>query len=75
MSYINDIYAVSTEEDKILASLEPKDLKGSSRVEKCTDGTREDILKRMDDWIMDLDAPQNILWVKGYSTQREHRAL
>jgi hypothetical protein len=66
MSYINDVYTASTEEDKILAGLDPKDLKGNSRVEKCMDGTREDILKRIDDWIMDLDAPQNILWVKGY---------
>jgi hypothetical protein len=30
------------------------------------EGTREDILKAIDDWIADLDAPQNILWLKGY---------
>jgi hypothetical protein len=63
---IDDFYAASTEEDKVLAGLDPKDSKVGSRVEGCMDGTREDILKRIDDWIMDLDAPQNILWVKGY---------
>jgi hypothetical protein len=30
------------------------------------DGTREDILKRIEDWILDLEGPQNILWVKSY---------
>jgi len=66
MCYINDVYVASTEEDKVLAGLEPKDVKGITRVEKCMEGTREDILKRIDDWIVDLNAPQNILWVKGY---------
>jgi hypothetical protein len=42
MYYINDVYVASTEEDKVLAGLEPKDVKGSTRVEKCMDGTRED---------------------------------
>jgi NACHT domain len=63
---INEGYAASTEEDKVLAGLDPKDLKVSSRVEGCMDGTREDILNTINDWILDLEAPQNILWVKGY---------
>jgi len=41
-------------------------LKGHSRAEECMEGTREDILEAIDDWISDLDAAQNILWLKGY---------
>jgi len=66
MVYIDEVYAASAEEDKILAGLEPKDLKGHSRAEECMEGTRKDILEAIDDWISDLDAAQNILWLKGY---------
>jgi hypothetical protein len=59
-------YLESVQDDRVLELLEPKGLKGSSLPEGCMDGTREDILKTVDDWIADLDAPQNILWLQGH---------
>ena len=30
------------------------------------DGTREDIMAKIDEWCDDLDAPSNILWIRGF---------
>ncbi len=40
------IHSESTQDDKILADLEPKELRASSLEEECMDETREDILQR-----------------------------
>ncbi|KIM19685.1 hypothetical protein M408DRAFT_83185, partial [Serendipita vermifera MAFF 305830] len=32
---------------------------------ECLEGTRQDILARIDAWIMEIDAP-NVLWINGY---------
>lgn len=45
--------------------LKPKDINRGVPAEECLDGTRQDILMTIDDWIGDLHAP-NILWLKGH---------
>jgi hypothetical protein len=54
-----------THDDTILAKLKPADLECASRVAECMDGTRQDIFARINDWMLDIRAP-NILWIKGY---------
>jgi hypothetical protein len=51
-----------TEAERLITLLSPVEL--GEQVEECMDGTREDVLERVYDWLDDLDAP-NILWVSG----------
>lgn len=43
----------------------PPDLEHASHVSECLEGTRQDIIARIDSWVQDPNAP-NIAWVKGY---------
>jgi hypothetical protein len=52
----------ATEVERLLTLLNPVEL--GEQVGECMDGTREDVLERIYDWLDDLDAP-NILWVSG----------
>ncbi|PVF92699.1 WD40 repeat-like protein [Serendipita vermifera] len=50
-------------DNSILSGLKPKDLENSP-AEECMQGTRQDILDLVDQWTLNLDAP-NILWLSG----------
>ncbi|KIM27398.1 hypothetical protein M408DRAFT_311277, partial [Serendipita vermifera MAFF 305830] len=56
---------ISNKDDAVIAKLLPPDLDCGPHVNECMDGTRQDILERIERWSHDLDAP-NILWIKGY---------
>jgi hypothetical protein len=63
---ITDICTVeSTKDDKWLDKLEPQGLVRCPTAE-CMDGTREDIMAKIDEWCDDLDASSNILWISGF---------
>src|ERR1700743_3129674 len=51
-------------DETLLAGLKVAGLKYGSPLPGCSEGTREDILKVIDEWSTDFDAP-NILWVTG----------
>ncbi|KIM19869.1 hypothetical protein M408DRAFT_82921, partial [Serendipita vermifera MAFF 305830] len=55
---------VSKEDDAQIAKLKP-DIDRDSHVSGCLEGTRLDILEKVNNWAMDMDAP-NILWINGY---------
>jgi NACHT domain len=57
--------SVSNRDDAIIAKLKPADLDCGSQVTGCMDGTRQDILARIDAWAADINAP-NILWLNGH---------
>jgi hypothetical protein len=56
---------VSTQDDALLAELKPREVESGSPKVECMDGTRQDILRDIEEWATNLDAP-NILWLKGY---------
>jgi NACHT domain len=62
---VTDIFAVSKEDEAILAKLKPLGDECGPQVSGCMEGTRLDILERINTWMTDFDAP-NILWVKGH---------
>jgi NACHT domain len=49
----------------IIAKLKPMDLECGSHATECMEGTRQDILARIDAWAADVNAP-NILWLNGH---------
>jgi len=51
-------------DEPILSGLKVANLECGSPLMGCSEGTREDILKNIDEWSTNFDAP-NILWVKG----------
>ena len=51
-------------DEPILSGLKVANLECGSPLMGCSEGTREDILKDVDEWSTNFDAP-NILWVKG----------
>jgi hypothetical protein len=55
----------SDRDDVLLAELRPKDIDRTPPYSECMAGTREDIFSRIDEWLIDLEAP-NILWLKGH---------
>ena len=57
-TYVNQ----SLEEENILATLKPAGRGGY--VPQCMEGTRMDILKKVDGWLDNVDVP-NILWISG----------
>ncbi|PVF92763.1 FabD/lysophospholipase-like protein [Serendipita vermifera] len=57
--------AETTRDDAILAELKPKDLDWSSPHEECMEGTRQEILARIDEWVQNTNT-SNILWIKGH---------
>ena len=56
----------STKDDKWLDELKPKDFVRGRPTAECMDGTREDIMAKIDEWCDDLDASSNILWISGF---------
>ncbi|KIM19665.1 hypothetical protein M408DRAFT_31025 [Serendipita vermifera MAFF 305830] len=56
---------ISNHDDATIEKLKPPDLECGSHVSECLEGTRQDILTRIDAWVMETDAP-NILWINGY---------
>jgi hypothetical protein len=58
-------HVATPEEEEILKSIKPKDLDNDCPHKPCLQGTRQDILAHINEWIADLDAP-NVLWIKGY---------
>jgi hypothetical protein len=57
--------SVSNQDDIVLSKLKPEGLECGSHVAECLEGTRQDVLAQIHEWIADLDSP-NILWVKGH---------
>jgi hypothetical protein len=57
--------SVSNQDDAIIAKLKPVDLECGSHATECMEGTRQDILARIDAWAANIDAP-NILWLNGH---------
>ncbi|KIM22020.1 hypothetical protein M408DRAFT_333140 [Serendipita vermifera MAFF 305830] len=56
---------LSREEKGVLSELRIKGIKCGSPVQGCMPGTRKAILDQIQDWAVDLNAP-NILWLKGH---------
>ncbi|TDL18729.1 tricorn protease domain 2-containing protein [Rickenella mellea] len=55
----------SAKDDELLKELKLPGLERGSPISGCMEGTRGDILARIDEWVQDLSAP-NILWLKGF---------
>ncbi|PVF93217.1 WD40 repeat-like protein [Serendipita vermifera] len=55
----------SFRDDSLLAELKPKGIDWSSLNDGCMEGTRQDILDQVNDWVADFTTP-NILWLKGH---------
>ncbi|KIM21461.1 hypothetical protein M408DRAFT_36740, partial [Serendipita vermifera MAFF 305830] len=51
--------------DTVVARLKPSDLEFSPRIDECMEGTREDVLKAVFDWVADYEAA-NIFWLTGH---------
>ncbi|KIM26666.1 hypothetical protein M408DRAFT_72315 [Serendipita vermifera MAFF 305830] len=58
-------FTVSNQDDATISKLRPAILDCSSPSSGCLEGTRQDILGKINAWGMDFDAP-NILWIYGY---------
>jgi hypothetical protein len=56
----------STKDEKWLDKLEPQGLVRGRPTAECMDGTREDIMAKIDEWCDDLGASSNILWISGF---------
>jgi len=56
----------STKDDKWLDELKPQGFVRGRPTAECMDGTREDIMAKVDEWCDDLDASSNILWISGF---------
>ncbi|KIM19967.1 hypothetical protein M408DRAFT_30770 [Serendipita vermifera MAFF 305830] len=52
-------------QDNVMARLKPSDVESSCPIEECMEGTREDILKTILDWVADSGAA-NIFWLRGH---------
>ncbi|KIM23657.1 hypothetical protein M408DRAFT_252717, partial [Serendipita vermifera MAFF 305830] len=52
-------------QDNILTKLKPSDLGSSSPVIECMEGTREDVLTTIFEWVVNYKAA-NIFWLKGH---------
>jgi hypothetical protein len=64
---ITDTHAVeSTKDDKWLDELKPQGSVRGRPTAECMDGTREDIIAKIEEWCDDLDASSNILWISGF---------
>jgi hypothetical protein len=64
---ITDTHAVeSTKDDKWLDELKPQGPVRGRPTAECMDGTREDIIAKIEEWCDDLDASSNILWISGF---------
>jgi hypothetical protein len=59
ITYVND----ASQSERILATLKPVE-RGGYYISQCMKGTREDIVKNIDRWLDDVDAP-NVLWLCG----------
>jgi hypothetical protein len=57
--------ASDREDENTLKGLRIADLKHGSRVEGCMENTRQDLLKEVEKWSTDMEAP-NILWIEGH---------
>ncbi|TDL18727.1 WD40 repeat-like protein, partial [Rickenella mellea] len=55
----------SAKDDELLKELKLPGLERGSPINGCLEGTRGNILARIDEWVEDLNAP-NILWLKGF---------
>ena len=53
-------------DDKWLDKLEPHGFVRGRPTAECMEGTREDIMKKIDEWCDNLDASSNILWIRGF---------
>jgi hypothetical protein len=53
-------------DDRWLDELKPKGLVRGRPTAECMDGTREDIMAKVDEWCDDLNASSNILWISGF---------
>jgi NACHT domain len=56
---------LANQDDTIIAKLKPVDLESGTHATECMEGTRQDILRRIDAWAANIDAP-NILWLNGH---------
>ena len=56
----------STKDEKWLDKLEPQGPVRGRPTAECMDGTREDIMAKIDEWCDDLDTSRNILWISGF---------
>ncbi|KIM27688.1 hypothetical protein M408DRAFT_24339, partial [Serendipita vermifera MAFF 305830] len=52
-------------QDTVVARLKPPDVEFSPRIDECMEGTREDVLKAVFDWVADYEAA-NIFWLMGH---------
>jgi hypothetical protein len=59
ITYVNH----TSQSEKILATLKPVEHVGYY-ISQCMKGTREDIFKKIDQWLDDIDAP-NVLWLSS----------
>jgi hypothetical protein len=55
----------NNQDEIILSELRPKGIEWDSPHIECMEETRLDILKSIEQWVADMDAP-NILWLKGH---------
>jgi hypothetical protein len=62
-----DTHAVeSMKDDKWLDELKPQGSVRGRPTAECMEGTREDIIAKIEEWCDDLDASSNILWISGF---------
>ncbi|KAF9056016.1 WD40-repeat-containing domain protein [Panaeolus papilionaceus] len=55
----------SGKDDHLLQELRPRHFTSNSLAEECMDGTREDVLSTIGEWVDDLEST-NILWIRGF---------
>src|SRR3984885_15264195 len=56
----------STRDDKWLDELKPQGLVRGRPTAECMDGTRKDVMAKIEEWCDDLDTSRNILWISGF---------
>jgi hypothetical protein len=61
---------VSEKHDKLLQELKPKDLERGLSKPECMEGTHQDILRIIDEWMDDFKAP-NIYFVERFPRLRK----
>ncbi|KIM29916.1 hypothetical protein M408DRAFT_67053, partial [Serendipita vermifera MAFF 305830] len=65
MCIVTHGFLVSNQDDNIIAKIKPVGLECGPHVPRCMNGTRRDIIAKIDAWATDPEVP-NILWIKGY---------
>ncbi|PPQ99530.1 hypothetical protein CVT24_005320 [Panaeolus cyanescens] len=55
----------SKKDDPVLQELRPRHFTSGLLAEECMDGTREDVLTNIREWVDDLEST-NILWIRGF---------